>query len=326
MSLELSFAAVHNYDRTGPLLDRFVEPSGVSIRAFREHPVDLFRQLAQGETFDIAEMSLSTLLALTSRDDHRFVALPVFPSRQFRHGAIVVRQDAGITRPEDLAGRRVGMSEYQMTAALWVRAILSDEYGVAPSSITWFEGGFNSYEPPRVDLPLRPEFSLTRIPDDTTLNALLEAGELDATIDSRLPDCMFKPDSRVGRLFEDYKSLERDYFTRTRLFPIMHTVVLRRELLDRHRWLAASLYEAFSRALDAGLKRVRDSLNFAVSLPWLSAAADEAEDLGLFAAWGYGIANNRHVLEYMCDKSYEQALSVRRVDISEVFAASLLDT
>lgn len=322
--VRLTFGAIHNHDRTGPLLDGAVAIEGVELTGRRHGPVDLFRLIAEGVPYDVAEMSASTYIAMRARGDDRYVALPVFPSRSFRHGSIVVRADSGIAEAGDLAGKRIGMSEYIMTAALWLRGMLHDDYGVSARDVEWSEGGLNEYEPPRVTFDMPGWLRLERIPDDTTLNQLLLDGRLDALMDARLPAAFVEGSRLVRRLFPDYRAAEEAYLARTGHFPIMHLVVLRTELSRRHPWLAGRLYRAFETVRKAGIARLWDTGSLAAALPWLYQELERTA--GVFGTgrggdgfWPYGIEANRATLEYMVEQSVVQGLSPRHPSLDELF-------
>ncbi len=238
--LELTLAC-GRYDRTQPLLDGRVQPEGVNLTFLPLRPGETFwRMLNHGE-FDVSEMSLSSYTILRSEGDTRFIAIPVFPSRVFRHSALYVRSNSGIEKPEDLEGKRVGVGDYQMTAAVWVRGLLTHEHGVAPEDIVWVTGKpIRSIKPP-------DGIRLQSIPPDTTLETLLERGEIDALMSVMIPDGLGKT---VRRLFRDPRTVEIAYYNKTRIFPIMHTLVLKTSLYEAKPWLAATLYRAFCQARD----------------------------------------------------------------------------
>src|SRR5579884_4082514 len=222
-------------DRTLPLILGDVRPAGIDLTFLRMQPEEVFFRMTRYAEFDAAEMSFSSYLLRRSRGDDAVIAIPVFPSREFRHNCIWVRADAGIDAPADLRGRRMGVPEYQVTAAVWIRGLLADDYGVQPTDLHWFTGGL--YEPGRHEkLPIHvPGLDLQPISEDTTLSDMLLDGELDALMGPR-PPRGFPGDPRVRRLFPNFREVEADYFRRTGIFPIMHTVVIRRDLLDRERW------------------------------------------------------------------------------------------
>ena len=322
-ALSLRYAGVAYFDRTRPLELGEVVPEGIDLEFVGFDNVgELFRRMAQEADFEVSEMSLSTLCMMVSRGDDRLVGIPVFPSRAFRQSQIYVHAGAGIEKPQDLAGRRVGVPEYQMTAALWIRAVLEHDYGVPPSAVRWQTGGLKTpayQERFHHDLP--EGVTLERIPADKALEPMLAAGELDALIHAHQPDEFRAGNPAVARLFPDYRAVERDYYGRTGLFPIMHTVVVRRDVYDANPWIARSLLDAFEEAKRRARERLRDQDTLAVMHPWLAAELDcvKAEFGG--DPFAYGLEANRKVLEATTQYSFEQGLSVRKLDPAELFAA-----
>jgi 4,5-dihydroxyphthalate decarboxylase len=320
--VQLTYGGLLYLDRTLPLLLGDVRIPGVDLNYVTfNSPGDLFRRQAQFAEFDLSEMSLGTYLIMTARGDDRFVGLPIFVSRNFRHSQIYVNKRAGIDRPEDLRGRRVGILEYQMTAALWIRAFLQHDYGIKPSDVHWLTGGlFESRFAERLPLDLPPEISLQQIPDGSTLEAMLHNGELDALVTVQPPQYFNESaDCPVRRLFGDYRSVERDYFARTGHFPIMHLLVLRREIYESHRWLPATLHEGFLRAKHAGIARLRSTTGLAVGTPWLGHELAEIDELFRGDAFPYGVEENRAVLTAMAQYAHEQHMTDRLVDVLELF-------
>ncbi|HET7388620.1 MAG TPA: hypothetical protein VFJ19_18365 [Nocardioidaceae bacterium] len=280
---------------------------------------DLFRRQARGAEFESSELSLSTFIVMLSAGDTRFVGLPVFPSRSFRHRTLYVNERSGITSPRELRGARVGVPEYQMTAALWVRGMLADEYDVQPGDIDWYTGGLA--EPgyrPRMNVDLPSDVRLTVIPEDKTLFSMLADGELDALCSVIPPDLENQP--TVRPLFSDPAAAEREYFQRTGLFPIMHLVVLRRDLYETDPSLAAALADAFLAAKRIGQARLRRLDCLAVEIPWLGDALADVDTVFGGDAFPYGVAPNRGNLEKVLEYSYRQGLAQRKVDVEELFA------
>jgi 4,5-dihydroxyphthalate decarboxylase len=320
--LALTYAGCDYWDRTRALMDGSVRPAGIELTYVAGYPRDLFRRMAQYAEFDASEMSLSTYIAMVARGDTRFVAIPVFPSRNFRHGYVFVNRRAGIAQPQDLRGKRLGVPEYQMTAALWIRGFLQHDYGVAARDIEWLTGAMDEHGfDERYPLALPPDIRLKAIGKGQALERMLETGEIDALIMAARPRLLTDAGGPVGRLFADPVAVEQDYYRRTGLFPIMHTVVLRRDLYERHRWIATSLYEAFELAKRAGRERLRVTGPLAVALPWLPAHLEEIERVfGGRDPWVYGIEDNRIVLETMVRYAIEQGLAARAVALDELFA------
>jgi 4,5-dihydroxyphthalate decarboxylase len=319
--------ACWDYDRARALAEGSVQAEGIDLNVL-ELPVEetFFRMLRHRE-FDAAEMSLSSYVVSLSRPDPQFIAIPVFPSRLFRHNGIFISSASGIREPKDLVGKRCGVPEYQLTAPVWQRGILQDEYGVDPASVLYFTGG--EEEPGReekVPLDLPAKIRVRAIPPGKTLSAMLAEGELDAITAPRNPSTFATRPDRVRRLFENYVEVERAYFRKTRIFPIMHTVVLRRDVYAQHPWAAQSLAKAFTVAK----RRAQDNLSVVAAiktmLPWQIAHVEEARrELGE-DWWPYGFAENRHVLDTFLRYHHEQGLSKRRFAPEDLFAPETFDS
>jgi 4,5-dihydroxyphthalate decarboxylase len=284
---------------------------------------ELFIRALIGAEFDACEVSLSSYLIALSRGATPYRALPVFLSRVFRHSAIYVRTDRGIADPKDLRGKRVGVPEYQMTAALWARGLLEDEYGVKPSEIEWRNGGLEQTgRAEKLALDLPQSVRLAPIGPSETLSAMLAEGKLDALISPRTPSCFGKA-PQVARLFPDYRAAERAYAKKTGLFPIMHVLAVRDELLKKHAWLASSLFAAFRQAKDIAIRELEEIGAYNVTVPWL--AAELADIRAVLGAdyWPYGLAKNRASLEAALRYSHAQGLSARPLTVEEAFVPDL---
>jgi 4,5-dihydroxyphthalate decarboxylase len=324
--LRLTFAC-WDYDRTRALADGRVRPDGIDL-VFLTQPVEetFFRMLRYAE-FDCSEMSLSSYVASLDSPNPRFVAIPVFPSRFFRHSCIFVSSKSGIRRPEDLKGRRVGVPEYQMTAPAWIRGILSDDHGVKVTDYEHFSGG--EEEPGRdekLKLHLPPEIRLRPIGPTQTLSQMIAEGEIDALVTARAPSSFHRHPDRVQRLFPDFVEQEKAYYRRTKIFPIMHTVVIRRDVYERTPWVAQSLFKAFVAAKEQAMQLYRQTAALPAMLPWLVAHVDEARREMGEDWWPYGLAANRHVLDTFLRYHHEQGLSRRRFSPEELFARETLDS
>jgi 4,5-dihydroxyphthalate decarboxylase len=310
------------YDRTWPLAAGMVRPEGCELAWTALPPEEVFLRGMLGGEFDVTEMSMSTYLLLRSRGEALYTAIPAFVSRKFRHSAIYVRADAGIERAEDLAGRRVGVPEYQITAILWVRGMLSDEYGVGAERIHWVIGGID--EPGRaekVPVVLPERIRTTRLGPDETLWQLFVAGELDAIVAPRAPRAFVEGDARIRRLFADVPAAEKAYFARTGLFPLMHVIGVRNELVAAHPSLPARLMDAFEAAKALATRELHQYAYDTAMLPWQEAALRETEAVMGTDYWPYGIAANRAALEALCRYSFEQGITDRRMAPEELFAA-----
>lgn len=325
-NLELSYAG-HRSDRVEDLYFGLVKPEAIDLHFVALPPFQAFNRFMRGE-FDCGEMSFSTYVikVAQSRLDGRplpFVAIPVFPSRTFRHGSIYVNKAAGITGPEGLVGRRVGVPEYQMTAAVWARGFLQHQHGVEPSSIEWVTGGLQSPgRKPIMNLEY-PNISI-RHEESKTLNDMLVTGEIEALIAPQMPPAIRAGRPEVGRLFADLAAVEQAYYRETGLFPIMHAVVIRREVYERHPWAAVSLYQAFERAKDNCLARISVEEPVPLSLPWSGSLREQTVKMMGEDFWPYGIEKNRKVIEALCQYTWEQGLTPVKADIADMFAASVV--
>ena len=318
--------AFGDYDRTRPLADGRVQAEGLDLNWAVMTVEEIFHRMAAHAEFDASEMSLSSYTIARSQGDERFIAIPIFPSRTFRHNAFWVNPASGIAKPQDLVGKRLGVPEYQFTAAIWGRGLLQHEYGVPPEAIRWFQGG---QETPgrreRIPIKIPAGVSVESIGPERTLNAMMEAGELDAVFVTRLPKPYLQGSPHFRRLFPNYRDVERDYFRRTGLFPIMHTVVIRREIYDRHPWVAFSLYKAFRKAKDEAYHDMYESSALKVTLPWLLPEIEETRALMGKDPWPYGIEPNRKPLTTFLGYLHEQGLTSRLMTIEEIFAAPTVD-
>jgi 4,5-dihydroxyphthalate decarboxylase len=321
--------ACWDYDRTRALLEGRVGVAGWRIDAKAQPPKETFPRAVADAPFDVSELSLSSYLMQVSRGEGAYIAIPAFVSRAFRHGAIYVRTKRGIETPKDLEGRLVGVPEYQMTMALWVRGILGDEYGVDFSKIRYRTGGANKPgRKERLALELPEDMDVAPIPEGSTLNELLLAGELDAVIAPTPPDVFTAGDKAVRRLFIDPAAEERAYYARTGLFPIMHVIGVRRTLADEHPGLAADLFRAFVEARNLAMCEhdltARSSAN-RMMLPWFADQWEATKDLMGDDFWPYGVAENRAELEAVCRYSHEQNLGRKRLSVEALFAPETVE-
>lgn len=310
------------YDRTEALRLGVVQVEGVDLTYVPiQSPPEIFARMVKANGFDAAEMSTAHYLTLKARGSFPFVAIPVFPSRLFRHGFIFVNRRSGIRAPKDLEGRRIGVQEYRQTAAVWIRGILADEYGVSFGAVRWVEGGVDAPRRADDDMDLRPlaPVALTRAGESETLNGLLVEGRIDALIGARRPSALGVV-ADVVRLFEDYRAVEREYFIRTGIYPIMHTIVVREDLLARHPWVAESLFKAFVAAKAWALREMRFSGAQRFMLPWLFHEIDEIDRLFHGDPWPYGIEPNRKTLETLMRYLADQRFVDKPVAIDRLFA------
>ena len=303
--------------------------AGWRIDAKVQPPEETFPRAVADAPFDVSELSLSSYLMQVSRGEGAYIAIPAFVSRAFHHGAIYVRTKRGIETPKDLEGRLVGVPEYQMTMALWVRGILGDEYGVDFRKIRYRTGGANKPgRKERLALELPEDMDVAQIPEGSTLNALLLAGELDAVIAPTPPDGFTAGDKAVRRLFADPVAEEQAYYARTGLFPIMHVIGVRRTLADEHPGLAADLFRAFVEARNLAMREhdltARSSAN-RMMLPWFADQWEATKDLMGDDFWPYGVAENRAELEAICRYSHEQNLGRKRLSVEALFAPETVE-
>jgi 4,5-dihydroxyphthalate decarboxylase len=319
--------ACWNYDRTRALADGTVQPDGIDLTYLNLPVEETFFRMLRYREFDIAEMSLSSYTVGLARENPAFIAIPVFPSRAFRHNSIYISTKSGIREPKDLIGKKVGNPEYQLTAPVWVRGILSDEYGVPPSAPEYWTGG--EEEPGReekIALDLPPEFNVRRIGPAQTLSGMLAEGELDAVYAPRIPSTFKTSPGRVRRLFEDFVEVERSYYRKTKIFPIMHTLVIRREIYAANPWVAQSLFKAFVQAQRCIYEDLYETAALKTMLPWLVAHVEDLRREMGPDWWAYGFEPNRHVLDTFLRYHHEQGLSKRRVRPEELFAPETLES
>jgi 4,5-dihydroxyphthalate decarboxylase len=319
--------ACWNYDRTSALLDGRIRPDGIDLNYLNLPVEETFFRMMRHREFDIAEMSLSSYVVSLFTPDPPFIAIPVFPSRVFRHSGIYVNTAAGIREPKDLMGKRIGNPEYQLTAIVWIRGILADDYGVPVNSVTYYTGG--EEEPGRPEkqrLELPADIRIERIGPRQTLSSMLAAGELDAVYAPRMPSAFRNGSASVARLFPDFVTVERDYFRRTSIFPIMHTVVIRKEIYEKHRWVAQSLFKAFTAAQRETYEGLRETAALKAMLPWLTAHVEETRREMGEDYWPYGFEKNRRTLETFLRYSYEQGLSKQLLKPEQLFARETLES
>ena len=267
-------------------------------------------------------MSLASYVILKARDQCPFVAIPVMLSKIFRHDCIYVRPDAGINEPADLRGKRIGLPQYSSTAGVFIKGLMQHEYGVSPQQMTWFMGGQDTPAPaPLVPLDLPDDIHLEFIPEDKTLEGMLADGELDALFATYIPNLFLSGSPTIARLFPNFKEVEQDYYRRTGIFPIMHTVVIREDVHREHPWVAASLYEAFSQAKDLAVGGLYDTDALALTLPFLIDHLEESRRIFGSDYWSYGVESNRPALEGLSQYVVDQGLAPRVVSTEELFPA-----
>lgn len=327
--LSLSFAT-WDHDRVMALHDGRVKVPGLRLESVIEPTSKLFPLAVQGGAYDITEMSISSYILQVSRGEGEYVALPAFVSRAFRHAGFFARTGAGITSPADFAGKRIGVPEYQMTAALWMRGILEDEYGVSAPDIHWRTGALDAgVRRERLELNLPEGMRVDPIEDGQTLQQLLLDGEIDGLLAPKPPQAFLDGNPALFRLFPDFEGAEQAYHMKTGYFPIMHLIGVRKSLCDAHPWLPQALYRGLVEARDIALERLRDvwlGNSNRLSLPWLGASMERTVAAMGPDYWRYGFAANRAELDAVCRYSVSQILSERSVHPRELFHPSVLET
>ena len=315
-----------DYDRTRAVLDGRVPIEGCEVVPIPVEPEEAFHRAFRFAEFDVAELSLSSHTLLTSRGENQYVGVPAFVSRLFRHSGIYIRTDRGIRTAADLAGKTIGVPEYQITANTWIRGILKDDFGFEPKSARWRRGGLEEAgRGERTPLRLPPGIELEQVAAGKTLSGMLEAGEIDALISARAPSCLLRGARNVARLFPDYRKAEEDYFKRTGIFPIMHIIGIRKTLVEQHPWLPASVMKAFIKAKDVAMYELGQIGHLFTSHPWGVSEFDAARRLMGDDYWSYGFEPNRSVLATFTRYHHDQGLSSRLVEPEELFAPAAMD-
>jgi hypothetical protein len=330
MKLDIAF---WDYDRTRALADATVSIGGVDASFHTARIVtEIFEQMIRHRSFDVSELGMTYFLRTMDFDDPPFLAIPVFPNRCFRHSAIYINKESRITHPQDLAGKTVGeLAVYGHDAGVMPKGILSDEFDVTPDQCRWIVGP--------IDFPMAPvnfipqphpaDVEVTWAGAEDDLGKKLEEGQIDALISADVPKCVLNMSPRVGRLFDDYETVERDYYQHTGIFPIMHTVVVRKELAVQRPDIVSAVYQGFCDAKDAAAERLVKGMTFnnmALMVPWLTKRIEEDRDLLGQDWWPYGIAANHAALDAVLRYHHEQGLTTRRFTCEDVFVDYLLDT
>jgi 4,5-dihydroxyphthalate decarboxylase len=323
--LKLSIA-IGNYDRMRPLFDGAVQIDGVDPVFMTLPPEEIFFRAFRTEDFDICELSMSSFTVKTALNQCPYVGVPAFVSRAFRHNSIYVRTDR-IKTPADLKGKRVGLPEYQLTACVWARIILEQDYGIKPSDVTWVRGGIDDpSRPEKITIKLPPDVRLENAPEGRTISQLLESGEIDAFVAPRVPSMAGRKNPNIGWLFPDPVAAGRDYYKRTGIFPIMHVTGVRRSLVEQHPWLPAAVLKAFEESKAKCLEALEDTATSKVTLPFVEEQLRAARELMGDDFWSYGLAKNRNVLETFLRQHYAEGLSSRLVTPEEMFHPSTHET
>jgi len=320
--------ACWDYDRTRALMEGSVQPDGIDLNYLNLPVEETFFRMLRSREFEVAELSLSSYTVSLFREPRPFVAIPVFPSRMFRHSSIYINANNGIREPRDLIGKRVGVPEYQMTAPVWIRGTLAEHYGVPIDSVTYFTGG--EEEPGRsekIKLDLPPNIKVQPIGETQTLSQMLLDGEIDALHTARMPSTFSAGgDGPVRRLFPDYKEVEREYFRKTGIFPMMHTVAIRRDVYEQNRWVAQSLYKAFAESQKRTYEDLYVTAALKAMLPWLTSHVEEARALMGEDFWPYGYERNRAALATFLRYHHQSGLSKRLLAPEELFAPEAMES
>ncbi len=324
--LNLSIA-VGDYDHIRDLLSGAIKVEGVNLRVVKKEPVEeIFYRFTKYREWDISELSFAKYVSLASQPDCDLVAIPVFPSRAFRHSSIYIRSDSAIKSPAELSGKRIGIPEWAQTASIYTRGLLAHEYGVALDSVDWYQAGVN--EPGRrekVALKLPQGVRYTPKPEGSLSGMLLD-GQLDAVLSARAPDAFLRNDGKVKRMFNDPKLAELVYWKKTGIFPIMHVIAIKREVVERDPWVAMNLMQAFEAAKERSLERMLDITASHMPLPWISSYAEQARDIMGDDFWPYGVEANRVTLNAFLSFAWEQGVCHRNLSPEDIFVESTLSS
>jgi 4,5-dihydroxyphthalate decarboxylase len=317
-NLRLNFAC-GPYDRTQALRDGTITPEGIDLNYITLQPAEIFWRMLQFKEFDASEMSLSNYTTFVSEGNSPFIAIPVFPSRVFRHGYFFINTTKRIASGADLKGKRGGVPEYSMTAAVYMRGLMQHEFGVKPTDVEWVQGRAD-----RLGHKLPTGVRITQAPAGTELGDLLERGEIDFLMTANNPLSFRRGAKTVRRLFPNYAEMEKDYYRRTKIYPIMHTVVIRRDVYERDPWVAMNLYKALCEAKERCYRLLLEAGAPKASFAWLQPMIEEQQAIFGRDWYPYGIAPNKSSIEALLQYSHEQGLSARRLKIEDLFAPSTL--
>lgn len=318
--LELA-AAFGDYDRTNVLKMGAVRPKGVNLRVVTLPPSEIFFRMCRYREFDLSEMSMGAHVFLLGEGESPFVGMPAFPSRVFRHSMVYANADSGVEKVSDFNGRRVAIREWGMTAVVWIVGILAEEYGLDVSAVDWVAA-----VEPRVPIPMPPGARIRFMKRGQTISDVLESGEVDGALIHQTPACFASGSPRVKRLFPDYRAAETAYYARTGIHPMMHCVVLRRDVHDRNPWVLRSVYEAMREAREKTLESLSDTGALAAMIPFLPAVMDETRALFGENFWPYGVEANRKALEKLLSYAHRQGLTPGLLEVEDLFGESVLNT
>jgi 4,5-dihydroxyphthalate decarboxylase len=319
MPLHLTIAC-GDYDRTHPLIDGSVKPEGIELNWLVLPHFEIWTRMLNHYDFDVSEISLSSYIIARTLG-RPLTAIPVFPARAFRHSYVFINTKSGIREPKDLMGRRVGLAEFQQTATVWIRGILQHEYGVKLEDVQWYTWAPHQ----RMEISLPRRYKVTHLTPDRKPDQMLFDGELEAIMVPSLLPSLFNPPPHVRRLFENSLKVEAEYFKKTGIFPIMHSVALRQDVWEKHPWIARSLFKAFQRAKEEAYARLKDPSPYKISLAWFRGPVEEQEQILGDDPWPYGVEKNRHVVETLSTYLYEQGLAEKKLKMEDLFAPNTLD-
>jgi 4,5-dihydroxyphthalate decarboxylase len=319
MPLQLTIAC-GDYDRTHPLIDGSVKPEGIELNWLVLPHFEIWTRMLNHYDFDVSEISLSSYIIARTLG-RPLTAIPVFPARAFRHSYVFINTKSGIREPKDLMGRRVGLAEFQQTATVWIRGILQHEYGVKLEDVQWYTWAPHQ----RMEISLPRRYKVTHLTPDRKPDQMLFDGELEAIMVPSLLPSLFNPPPHVRRLFENSLKVEAEYFKKTGIFPIMHSVALRQDVWEKHPWIARSLFKAFQRAKEEAYARLKDPSPYKISLAWFRGPVEEQEQILGDDPWPYGVEKNRHVVETLSTYLYEQGLAEKKLKMEDLFAPNTLD-
>lgn len=318
--------AMGDYDRNRALYDGRVQIDGCDPVYMLQSPEEMFFRAMRSRDYDVSELSFSSYLVKHSRGESPYIAVPVFLSRAFRHTSIYVRKDR-VAKPEDLQGKRIGIPEYQLTAIVWARSILQDDYGIRPEDVTWVRGGIDTPgRPEKIKLDLPPGVKVESAPEGKTISDLLHEGEIDGFIAPRPPSGAAMHNPNVGWLFDDPTATAKDYYRRTGIFPIMHVLGVRKELAQQHRWLPGALLKAFGESKASALELLADTSATKVTLPFVEEQLKAARETLGQDFWSYGVGPNRKTIEAFLHHHHAQGLSARKMALDEVFDPSTYES
>jgi len=310
-----------NYDRTRAIKEGSVRVDGCAVTYTNVEPNALFKRNLRSPEFDVSEMSFSTYIVQREQGNAAYTAIPVFLSRAFRHSAIFVRTDRGIETPVDLKGKRVGTPEYFTTMLVWMRGLLADEYDVKASDLRWRVGGLEQPAKETVGHEPMAGIEIEPAPAGKTLSSMLEDGDIDALFSARPPSCFQRSVPHVARLFLDYRSVEQAYYKKSGIYPLMHAVGIRNDLVAKHPHLPQAIFDAFLRAKQVALADLERLAAFAITLPWVEAEYRATQAVLGPDVWPYGIEENRKAIDTLCRYLHEQGFTRRRMQVADLFGA-----